>query len=90
MLLLEPPLALPLDPLLPQPLLVESLSNNKEPLLFNIKDTCHQELHTQCHNNITNHLSSNKLLLLQLLPLKWVTKLLKSHPISESLLFSWL
>jgi hypothetical protein len=66
--------------LLQAPLLVpeELLFNNKEPLSFNIRDIFHQELHTQCHNNITNHQSSNKLLLLQ-----WVQELSKSHLISE-------
>jgi hypothetical protein len=81
-------LPLPLDLLLP----AVSLSNNKEPLSFNIKDTYHLELHTQCHNNITKHHQSTKLqllLLLQLL-LQPDPQLSKSHPISELSLFSWL
>jgi len=82
-------LPLPLDLLLP----VESLSNNKEPLSFNIKDTCHKELHTHNHNNITKPHQSTKhllpLLLLQPLP-QPDQQPSKSHPISESSSFSWL
>jgi hypothetical protein len=70
-----PPLQLPL-------LEDKFLSNNKEPLLSNIKDTYKQELHIHNHNNITNKPQCNKEPPLQL-PL-----LSRSHQISESLSFS--
>jgi hypothetical protein len=74
-------LLLQLPPPLQLPLLEDKfLSNNKELLLSNIKDTYKQELHIHNHNNITNKPQCNKELPLQLLS--------RSHLISESLSFS--